>query len=159
MNQISGAPTTKDIELAECLAKLRGANNDNNNNNNNFPPFLSPPPPPPPLPPTPPPSSPDGGDGESDDDNDDDDDDDDDDSNRNFMLTQRFLFDQPQRTAIAVGTNNAAKSAPLQEQKVRFSENLSKVLPKANDIFELDHHPKITDKEEMFQMYKVLLRN
>ena len=51
------------------------------------------------------------------------------------------------------------QSVPLQEQKVRFSENFSKVLPKANDIFELDHHPKITDKEEMFQMYKVLLRN
>ena len=153
LNQISGAPTTKDIELAECLAKLRG---ENNNNNTNFPPFLPPPPPPPP--PMPPPSPPDGGGGESDDDNDDDDDDDDD-SNRNLMLTQRFLLDQPQRTAVAVGTNNAATSVPLQEQKVRFSENLSKVLPKANDIFELDPHLKITDKEEMFQMYKVLSRN
>ena len=112
LNQISGAPTTKDIELAECLAKLRGENN--NNNNNNFPPFLPPLPPPPP--PTPPPSPPDGGDGESDDDNDDDDDDDDD-SNRNLTLTQRFLLDQPQRTAVTVGTNNAATKRAITRTK------------------------------------------
>ena len=72
LNQLSGAPSTKDIELAERLAKLRGETNNNNNNNNNnndnndnnFSPFL----PPLPLPPTPPPSGgdPDGGDGESD---------------------------------------------------------------------------------------------
>ena len=36
LNQLSGASSTKDIELAETLAKLRGeANNNNNNNNNN----------------------------------------------------------------------------------------------------------------------------
>ena len=51
LNQLSGVPSTKDIELAECLAKSRGKtnNNNNNNNNNNFPPFL----PPSPLPPAP----------------------------------------------------------------------------------------------------------
>ena len=72
LNQLSGASSTKDIELAETLAKLRGEannnnnnnNNDNNNNNNNYCPlFLSRPPP---LQ-TPPPSPPD------DDDDDDDD--------------------------------------------------------------------------------------
>ena len=90
LNQLSGAPSTKDIELAERLAELRSENinnNNNNNNNNNLPPFL----PPPSLPPTPLPSPPDGDDGESDDDDDDDDDDD----NRNLMPTQRFLLDQP----------------------------------------------------------------
>ena len=81
LNQLTGAPSTKDIELADRLAKLRGETN--NNNNNNFPPFV----PPPPLPPIPPPSPPDGDDGERDDDNDDDDDDDDD--NRNLTSTQR----------------------------------------------------------------------
>ena len=114
LNQIIGAPTTKDIDLAEHLAKLRSEKN-----NNNFPPFL---PPSPPLP-TQPPSPPGGGDSESDDD--DDDDDNDNESNRNLMPTQRFLLDQPQRTAVAVGTNNAATTVPLQEKKVRFSENLS----------------------------------
>ena len=49
LNQLSGVPSTKDIELAECLAKSRGKTNNNNNNNNNFPPFL----PPSPLPPAP----------------------------------------------------------------------------------------------------------
>ena len=112
-------------------------NDNNNNDNNNFPPFL----PPPPQPPTPPPSPPDGGDGESDDDDDDDDND-----NKDLTPTQRFLFDQPQRTAVAVGTNNAATSMPLQEKKVRFSENLSKVFPEANDIFESDNQPKIFKK-------------
>ena len=52
------------------------------------------------------------------------------------MPTQRFLLNQPQRTAVAVGTNNATTSMPLQEKKVRFSENLSKVFPEANEIFE-----------------------
>ena len=47
LNQLSGVPSTKDIELAECLAKSRGKTN--NNNNNNFPRFL----PPSPLPPAP----------------------------------------------------------------------------------------------------------
>ena len=65
------------------------------------------------------------------------------------MPTQRFLLDQPQRTAVAVATNNAATSVLLQEKKVRFFENLSKVFPEANDISELDHQPKITDKEEI----------
>ena len=136
LNQISGAPTTKDIELPEHLAKLKGEKI------NNFPPFLPPPPPPP----TPLPSTPNCGDGESDDDHNDDDDDD---SNGNLMPTQRFLLNQPQRTAVAVGTNNATTSMPLQEKKVRFSENLSKVFPEATDIFESDHQPKITDKEEI----------
>ena len=142
LNQISGAPSTKDIELAERLAKLRGEkknDNNNNNDNNNFPPFL----PPLPQPPTPPPSLPDGGDGESDDDDDDDDDDND---NKDLTSTQRFLLDQPQRAAVAVGTNNVATSMPLQEKKVRFSENLSKVFPEANDIFESDNQPKIFKK-------------
>ena len=71
-NQLSGAPSTKDIELVESLAKLRGENN----NNNNFSPFLPPLPPPP----TPPPSPRDGGNGDSDDDD-----------NRNLTLTQRFF--------------------------------------------------------------------
>ena len=78
LNQLIGAPSTKDIELANHLAKLRGETN-NNDNNNNFPPFVSPLP----LPPTPPPSPPDGDDGERDDDNDDDDD------NKNLTSTQR----------------------------------------------------------------------
>ena len=50
LNQLSGVPSTKDIELAERLAKLRvekSINNNNNINNNNFPPFLTPLPPPP----------------------------------------------------------------------------------------------------------------
>ena len=38
---------------------------------------------------------------------------------------------------------------PLEEKKVRFSENLSKVFPEANYIFESDHQPKILKKEEM----------
>ena len=38
---------------------------------------------------------------------------------------------------------------PLQEKKVRFSENLSKVFPEANYIFESDHQPKILKKEEI----------
>ena len=70
----------------------------------------------------PPPSPPDDGDGESDDDNDDDDDDD----NRNLMPKQWFLFDQPQRTALAVGTNNAAMSVSLQEKKLDFLKTLVK---------------------------------
>ena len=117
-------------------------NNDNNNNENsdnngnNFPPFLCSLP----QPPTPPSSPPDGGDGESDDDDDD---------NRNLTPTQRFLLDQPQRTAVAVGANNAATSMPLQKKAVRFSENLSKVFPEANDISELDDQPKILEKEEI----------
>ena len=37
---------------------------------------------------------------------------------------------------------------PLQGKKVRFSENLSKVFPEANNIFESDHQPKILEKEE-----------
>ena len=124
MNQLSVAHSTKDIELAECLAKLRGEtnnnnnnnNNNNSNNNNNFLPFLPPPPPPP----TPPPSPPDGGDGESDNDNDGDDD------NRNLTPTQRFLLDQLQRTAVAVGTNNAAVCVPLQGKKLDFLKTLVK---------------------------------
>ena len=40
-------------------------------------------------------------------------------------------------------------TVPLQEKKVRFSENLSKVFPEANDIFELDHQPEILVKEEI----------
>ena len=126
MNQLSGVPSTKDIELAEYLAKLKSENN--NNNNNSFPTFL----PPPPLPPTPPPSPLDADNAESDDDDDDDDD------NRNLAPTQTFLHDQPQRTAVAVGTDNAAMNVPLQEQKVRFSENFSKVFPEGNDIIESD---------------------
>ena len=126
LNQLSGVPSTKDIELVECLAKSRGKTN--NNNNNNFPPFL----PPSPLPPAPLPWPPDGGNGESDYDDGD---------NRNFTPTQRFLLNQSQRTAVAVGTNNAAMSMPLQEKKVRFSE--------ANNIFESDHQLKILEKEEI----------
>ena len=38
---------------------------------------------------------------------------------------------------------------PLQGKKVRFSENLSKVFPEANNIFESDHQPKILEKEEI----------
>ena len=104
-------------------------------------------PPLPQLPPIPPPSPLDGGDGES---NGDDDHHhhDDDDENRNLTPTQIFLLDQPQMTGIAVGTNNAATSMPLQEKKFRFSENLSKVFPETNDIFESDHQPKILKKEE-----------
>ena len=103
------------------MAKLRGETNNNNNNNtnrnnnNNFLPFLPPLPPPP----TPPPSPPDGGNGESDNDNDGDD-------NRNLMPTQRFLLDQLQRTAVAVVTNNAAVSVPLQEKKLDFLKILVK---------------------------------
>ena len=63
--------------------------------------------------------------------------------------TQRSYLNQPQRTAVEVGTNNAAMSVSLQEKKVRFSENLSKVFPEANDIFESDHQPKILEKEEV----------
>ena len=100
--------------------------------------------PPPPPSPTPLLSPPDGGDVESDDDDDDNDDD-----NRNLTPTQRFLLRQPQRTAVAVGTNNAAMSVLLQVKKVRFSENLSKVFPEANDIFESDHQPEILEKEEI----------
>ena len=100
--------------------------------------------PPPPPSPTPLLSPPDGGDVESDDDDDDNDDD-----NRNLTPTQRFLLHQPQRTAVAVGTNNAAMSVLLQVKKVRFSENLSKVFPEANDIFESDHQPEILEKEEI----------
>ena len=44
LNQLSGASSTKDIELAERLAKLRSETN-NNNNNNYCPPFLPRPPP------------------------------------------------------------------------------------------------------------------
>ena len=64
LNQLSGVPSTKDIKLAERLAKLRGEKsiNNNSNNNNNFPPFLSP------L--APPPSPPDDGNEESDDNDD-----------------------------------------------------------------------------------------
>ena len=40
-------------------------------------------------------------------------------------------------------------SVPFQGKKVRFSENLSKVFPEANDIFESDHKPKILKKEEI----------
>ena len=40
-------------------------------------------------------------------------------------------------------------SVPLQGKKVRFSENLSKVFPEANNIFEWDHQPKILQKEEI----------
>ena len=76
-----------------------------------------------PPPPTPPPSPPDGGHGESDDDHDDDDDDDD---NRNLMLTQRFLLDHPQRTAVVVGTNNAAMSVPLKKKRLDFLKILVK---------------------------------
>ena len=85
--------------------------------------------PPPPLPLTPPPSPLDADNAESDDDDDD---------NRNLAPTQTFLHDQPQRTAVAVGTDNAAMNVPLQEQKVRFSENLCKVFPEGNDIIESD---------------------
>ena len=127
------------------MKKNNENNNDNNNNDNNFPPLL---PPLPQLPPIPPPSPLDGGDGESNGDDDDHDDDDDDDENRNLTPTQIFLLDQPQMTGIAVGTNNAATSMPLQEKKFRFSENLSKVFPETNDIFESDHQPKILEKEE-----------
>ena len=35
------------------------------------------------------------------------------------------------------------------EKKVIISENLSKVFPEANDIFEFNHQPKVTDKEEI----------
>ena len=99
---------------------------------------------PPPSPqPTPLPSPPDGGDGESDDDDDDDDD------NRNLTPTQRFLLHQSQRTAVVVGTNNAAMSVLLQDKKVRFSENLSKVLPEASDTIESEHQPKILEKGEI----------
>ena len=66
--------------------------------------------PPPPPPPTPPPPRSDGGDGESDDDDNDDDDE------RNLMPIQRFLLNQPQITAVVVGTNNAAMSVPLQKK-------------------------------------------
>ena len=55
LNELNVAPSTKNIEPAERLAKLRGETNSNNNNNNNnsnnnnndnnkknFPPFLPP---------------------------------------------------------------------------------------------------------------------
>ena len=64
------------------------------------------------------------------------------------MPTQRFILDQRQRTAVAVCRNNAATSMPLLE-KFRFSENLTKVFPAANDIFELDHQSTILEKEEI----------
>ena len=121
--------------------------NNDNNNDNNLPPLLPPPPQPPP---TPPPSPLDDGNGESNSDDDNDDDDgDDDDENINFTPTQRFLLDQPQMTVVAVGTNNAATSMLLQEKKFSFSENLSKVFPETNDVFESDHQPKILEKEEI----------
>ena len=110
MNHLSGASSAKDIELAERLANLRGEKKNNNNNNNNFSSFL----PPPPLSPTPPPSPPDGGDGETDDDVDDNNDDDD---NRNLTSAQIFFLNQPRRTGVALGTNKAAMSVPLQEEK------------------------------------------
>ena len=40
-------------------------------------------------------------------------------------------------------------TVPLEEKKVRFSENLSKVFPEVNNIFESDHQPKILEKEEI----------
>ena len=89
-------------------------NNENNNNNgNNLPPLLCSLP----QPPTPPSSPPDDGDGESDDD---------DDENRNLTPTKRFLLDQPQRTAVAVGANNAATSMPLQKKGLDLLKILAK---------------------------------
>ena len=136
LNQMSRAPSTKDVCIIERLAKSK---NDNNDDDDNFP--L-------PLPPL---STLLGffssrGRAKSDDD-------DDNDKDRNLTPTQRFLFNQPQqeRIAIAVGESGATTSTLLQVKpcKVKFSEKLNKVFPKTNDMFESDYQPSILEKEEI----------
>ena len=80
LNQMSSAPSTNDVYIAECLAKLK---DDNNTDNDNFP-LL-----PPPLPPSTPPSFFSSRGRAESDDNDNDDD------GRDLTPTQRFLLNQP----------------------------------------------------------------
>ena len=131
LNQMSSVPSTKDVYIAERLAKLK----DNNNNDDNFP--L-------PLPPPPPSTLPSlfssRGRAKSNDDGSDD--------GRNLT----FLLNQPQRERIAIAVGESVTtSKPLQvkPRKVKFSENLNKVFPKVNDIFESGYQPSILKKEEI----------
>ena len=93
---MSSVPSTKDVYIAERLAKLK----DNNNNDDNFP--L-------PLPPPPPSTLPslfssrgraksngDGGDG-----------------GRNLTPTQAFLLNQPQRERIAIAVGESVTTSKL----------------------------------------------
>ena len=132
---MSSVPSTKDVYIAERLAKLK----DSNNNDDNFP-LLLPPPPPSTLPSL----FSSRRRAKSNDDGDDD--------GRNLTPTQVFLLNQPQRerTAIAVG-ESVTTSKPLQvkPRKVKFSENLNKVFSKVNDIFESCYQPSILKKEKI----------
>ena len=118
--QLKDAPSIKDLQIAERLRGLQKSNRKNNNddddNDNNDPPPTSPLLPPPYFPPSP----------STDQDND---------SNikNDLNPTQKFLLgDTPQQEKIAVAVGEKTTAAV---KKVRFSENLNKLFPKADDIF------------------------
>ena len=124
--QLEKAPSIKDLKIAEKLEHLKQFNNDNNNNDddddNDDAPFI----PPPqllssPFPPPAYPSSIDSDEGNIEDEN----------------PVQKFLLggpwrDRPQSERIAVAVGE--KTVTAVPKKVKFSENLSKVFPKAGEF-------------------------
>ena len=111
-NQLKKAPSVKDLIIAEWLEQLGESNSKNSNDDDD-----SPPPPsfvPPPYYPPPPSRS-------IDDHNDDD-------IKKDLNPTQKFLLGE--KIVAAVGEKAAAVV-----KKVRFSENLNKLFPKADKAF------------------------
>ena len=122
--QLENTPSIKDLQVAEKLELLKQFNNNNNNknnddNDNDDAPFVS-------LPPFPPPAYPSSNDT--------------DESNiEGEYPVQKFFIGGPwsdrlqrERIAVAVGK----KTATAAPKKVKFSENLSEVFPKADEFFD-----------------------
>ena len=69
--------------------------------------------------------------------------------------TQKFLLDKPQKEklAVAVGENETASAAQLQEKttakKVKFSDDLTKIFPEGNEIVKSNTIQNINEKDEI----------
>ena len=141
---IKKEPSTKDVTISKRLEKLKKCNNKHNNDS-------------------------------SDGDNDDDDDGDFlglptppslvsrsnefdsefDSDDKKLTPTQKFLLVKPQKEklAVAVGENEIASTAQLQEKttakKVKFSNDLTKIFPEENEIVKSNKIQNINEKDEI----------
>ena len=141
---IKKEPSTKDVTISKRLEKLKKCNNKHNNDS-------------------------------SDGDNDDDDDGDFlglptppslvsrsnefdsefDSDDKKLTPTQKFFLVKPQKEklAVAVGENEIASTAQLQEKttakKVKFSNDLTKIFPEENEIVKSNKIQNINEKDEI----------
>ena len=138
--QIKKAPSTKDVTISKRLEKLKKFNKKNNNDDdddddgNGDLPRLQ----------TLPSFVPKNNEFDSEFDSDD----------EKLTLTQKFLLDKPQKEklAVAVGKNQAVAAQPQEKtavKKVKFSDDLAKIIPEGNEIVRSNKIPNINEKDEI----------